>query len=699
MTTTHTEVLMSVSADTCYAKEEKIDVDALAYLLTLTDDLPKEDIKVLKHIKGHLTRGCYFPVLYKLGKQMKSADGLLGRLCPIKNIGLQGLRRDVRSALAMKNYWDIDMVNAHPTLMLQLCEKKGLVCTEQTKFIQNRNEYLDEMCETLLCDREAAKAKINSLYYGFPEASNDMSERIVALHKEILRAREVMVGSAEWASQLKFLNGRPNRLGSGLSFIIQTIERSCLLTMESSALRNKRLLEVYIHDGGLIRKEEGEEAFPERLLRVFEADILQKLGFKVSLVVKPMETSFVPTGKSETYAEMKTRFEKELFRVKNPAGFVRIHNQKIQEVSLTDLAILYSDWKVDGESFVSQWRQDTKMKTYERFVFAPKMEVPDEEFNTFLGFPYEAAEGDVSPFLELISTICNHEQRCIDFLLNWLAHIIQKPYDKSGVCVIVSGEKGCGKDTPFDFMGDLLGRMFHNTFHPENTIWGRFNGDMEQNLLSKIEEANLGMMTKEVEEKFKSIITSPRHSYERKGKDVGDSKPSYSRFVATTNQIVPVHITDDERRFCLLRASSEKCRNHAYWSSVRKWWEKEESRSAVMWLLETRDITTFNPRDDYPKTAYYYEVLSAFIPFHAIYLQRWIETNDEVETFSRKPRDFLTSINSATGCKFPMSERAFASTMAEYPFVRNIHNGIKYYEIKTSELKAFLQEKKWWVEL
>ena len=700
MTTTHTELLNSWVADTCVIKEERIDVDMLTHLLTLTDDLPREDILKLKSIKKGLTKGCVFSAVYKLGKQMKSADENLGRLCVLKGIGLQGLNRDLRAALAMANYHDVDINSAHPTLMLQLCEKKGLVCAEQSKFIRERKEWIEGLCEALMCDRDHAKKRINSLYFGYTNASDDLPDQWKALHAEVLRARSNIVAGADWASHLKFLNGRDNRQGTGLSFILQTIERSCLIAMEKSATKNKRSLDVLIHDGGLIRKEPGEDTLPDALLRRMEADVLTDTGFKVCLSVKPMETSFqTKLEKGESYAEMKARFEKELFRVKNPAGFVRIHNKKIQEVSLTDLGLLYSEWKVDGESFINLWRGDTDMKTYERFVFMPGVVPPDEDFNTFLGFEYEPREGDVAPYLELISLACNHEQRCIDYMLNYEAHIVQKPWEKPGVAIVVKGIKGCGKDTSFDFLGDLLGHMFHNTYTPETTIWGRFNGDMKHNLLAKIEEANLSMMTKAEEEKFKSIITAPKHTFENKGKDVGDSKPSYSRFIATTNNAVPVHITDDERRFCLIQSSHERRGDHEYWTSVRAWWDKKESKEAVMWLLMNRDLTGFNPRRDYPKTNYYYEVLSAFIPHHAAYLQRWIENNDEVELFSKKPRDFLNAINATPGLKFPMSERGFASAMMDYPFERPLHTGIKYYEIKTADLKAFLQEKKWWVEL
>ena len=146
MTSTHTELLTTWNVDTAVTKDEKIDMDALSHLLTLVDDLPREDILRLKAIKKGITKACWFSATYKLGKQMKTAEEMLGRLCVVKGIGLQALPSDQRAYLSRANYDDVDIVSAHPTLMLQLCERKGLVCTEQAKFLTERTEYFKALC-------------------------------------------------------------------------------------------------------------------------------------------------------------------------------------------------------------------------------------------------------------------------------------------------------------------------------------------------------------------------------------------------------------------------------------------------------------------------------------------------------------------------------------------------------------------------
>jgi len=53
-----------------------------------------------------------------------------------------------------------------------------------------------------------------------------------------------------------------------------------------------RSMDVLIHDGGLVRKIDGESELPSNLIRKVEEKVKEMTGYTVSLVVKPMETSF-----------------------------------------------------------------------------------------------------------------------------------------------------------------------------------------------------------------------------------------------------------------------------------------------------------------------------------------------------------------------------------------------------------------------
>jgi len=171
---THTQTLLATwSADMSITKEEIIDVNALA-VLSKTDDLSAEDHAKLRALKRKLVRGRYLDSTYKLGKNMKAAESDMGRLCVLRGIGLQAMGRQIRGALAMANYHDVDIECAHPTLCLQVCEKQGISCEAQKEFIANRTRYINELCEHLQVDRGRVKERINALYFGFPSASEGM---------------------------------------------------------------------------------------------------------------------------------------------------------------------------------------------------------------------------------------------------------------------------------------------------------------------------------------------------------------------------------------------------------------------------------------------------------------------------------------------------------------------------------------------
>ena len=300
LASTLTQTLVGVwSNDMVIEKKEKIDMERLSFLLS-NPDVPKETKRELKKLNEKISEGCWAKITYKLGKQAKESSEPLGRLNASENIGLQGLKRDVRNFLANRNYFDIDMVSAHPSLCVALCRKQNLTNTYQTELIDKREEKLTELMDALDCSRSTAKDYITALYFGEENVSYALPQWFKSLHLEISNARKVITQNDEWTDALKFLNGkRKNRIGSAFAFLLQSIERACLIVLEKSAKKNGRSLDSYIHDGGLVQRHEGEEVFPEELLRKFEKDIEAETGFSIRLASKPMETSWVMTEKND----------------------------------------------------------------------------------------------------------------------------------------------------------------------------------------------------------------------------------------------------------------------------------------------------------------------------------------------------------------------------------------------------------------
>lgn len=696
---THTQTLLSSwTPDMSFTKEEIIDVDVLS-VLCKSDDLSNDDHQKLRAIKRKLIRGRYLESTYKLGKNIKAEDENLGRLCVLRGLGLQSLPRQIRSALAQANYWDVDIVSCHPTLAVQLCQKYGITCNQQQHFVENRSRFREELADHLQVEEGRVKERINALYFGYESACNGMPEFFTTLQNEISKSRDLIINHPDWSDQVKFLKGKENRAGRSFSYILQTIERSCLLELDRSANRNKRSLDVFIHDGGLIRKVENEKVFPDALLRTFEMDIERTTGYKVKLAVKPLTTDLeVSQTNDAVYHEMKVQFEADVAHINTPPTFIRSHDKEIVMLNRTQLEHIYAHMKIDEASFLEKWVHDKNKRNYESMVFLPGLEPPPDRLNIFCGFPFEPKEGDVSRFLELIDMVCNHQKNAVEYMLDWLAHLIQKPYEKHEVSIIVQGLKGSGKDSPFDKFGELLGKMFFNTGTPENDVFSSFNGMLKHNLLVKMEEGNF-QTNKNNEPKLKSMISAKKVAIQEKNKDQ-INYDNYSRFIITTNEEIPIHITPDERRWFLVKTSDENRGKRDFWNDTWRVFSDPLYNSYLMHYFMNRDISQFAPRE-YPDTQYNDEVLGAFTPEHADYFRQWIQRQDDPDIpFKAQHYQILEKINELS--KFKRSDRWLHKAMKEhYTGViekSNPKNKV-YYQFKTEDMITRLKEKGWWIDV
>jgi len=273
------------SVDVSITKTEKFDVEFVKQLIDNPSVL-KEEREKLKRIMKERVRGNELDIVYKLGKNCKHE--YLGRLCSLRGLGLQNLQKDIRAALTSELYWDIDMVNAQPTILKQYCEKNGFDCTLLKKYIDEREEMLSNLCDVLNIQRWEAKQKITSILFGGSIAG--MPIWFEQFNEEIKRIQRCI-----WDKnyeKLKFVRQQPNHLGKAMAYILQTEERECLLNIDQSLTKRGRYMDVYMHDGGLVRKKDNEEYFPKALLEEIEKDVFLNTGYKVNLLIKEIKTSF-----------------------------------------------------------------------------------------------------------------------------------------------------------------------------------------------------------------------------------------------------------------------------------------------------------------------------------------------------------------------------------------------------------------------
>jgi len=73
---------------------------------------------------------------------------------------IQGLKREIRAFLCDGITTDIDMVNAHPSILLQLCKKYTYHCPNLILYINERKKYLHSLMSDDNISYEEAKTKV-----------------------------------------------------------------------------------------------------------------------------------------------------------------------------------------------------------------------------------------------------------------------------------------------------------------------------------------------------------------------------------------------------------------------------------------------------------------------------------------------------------------------------------------------------------
>ena len=687
-------------------KTEMFDVEFARELKSHPDICREDKLRISRYLKK-CENVNHIKVSYKLGKKVRDVANV-GRLCAENGMSLQSFPRDQRAALAQRYYWDVDIVNAIPTLILQYCERQGFECGALKRYVECREEVLDEVMRQVGIERWEAKQRIVALYNG--GSSEGLTPYIVRdLAPEARRIIENV-----WKTNtevLKWIKKEPNYMGRGMSFFFQTEERKVLLAMDRALAKRGRSLDVLIHDGGLVRKKEGETEFPSRILKEVETDLKTETGYSIRLAVKPMETTIEREGYDDDYVAKKRQFEETgwkgaiHFKLRHPPCFVALRDDSMEQLSKTDLEQNEQNNLLgDGTPFLKRWLVDAEMKEYQKVGFYPKREAPEGVFNVWRGFRNEPKEGaDFSVFHEVLWLIANHDKVVFDYIENYFAHIIQKPYQRTNVSIVIQGEQGVGKETFVNGVGyGVLGsEYFYSTKTPENDVFAKFNTALARKLVIKFEEADF-KTNKENASKLKGLITEEIVHIEKKNKDPIDLD-NYTNIVMTTNNDVPVVLEETDRRFMLVQASSARMGDKEFWDRIHLGPNNIHDPavcSAYHHYLLHKDITNFDPKNR-PITQLYRDVKQTFTPYHARYFQRLIEEDaDRVEPYEWSAHTLFTQMKAGSPVALNLSETRFGRDLRLYEsvVVKNKTRNSNSYRADPVALREFLVTKGWWID-
>jgi hypothetical protein len=104
------------------------------------------------------------------------------------------------------------------------------------------------------------------------------------------------------------------------------------------------------------------------------------------------------------------------------------------------------------------FREWDKAPLYNSVVFDPQRNGHyDDKFNLWQGFVTQREAGDDDQMLwELVRRICDGNEGYVEYVQKWLAHMVQKPWERPGTALGISGEQGLGKNAFVETVGMLM---------------------------------------------------------------------------------------------------------------------------------------------------------------------------------------------------------------------------------------------------
>lgn len=251
------------------------------------------------------------------------------------------------------------------------------------------------------------------------------------------------------------------------------------------------------------------------------------------------------------------------------------------------------DSKTDYVSKFDLWLRDPRRRKYTGLVFDPRPDADPTKYNLFRGFPVKPddrpnPEKRCPYILDLVrNVLCKGEEYKATALLDWSAHLVQRPWEKPTWAIGVQGKRGIGKTTYFQkVLGGLLGPHFKTVSHPDQ-ILGRWAGSVLQDALLIYLGEMVWAGDKQAEQVLKKLISDGDFLGERKYQDA-EKMQNFARFAADSNEDWIFPAGSDERRFLAMEASAARKGDLKYWDALNKEIENGGLEAFMAFLLNRK---------------------------------------------------------------------------------------------------------------
>lgn len=151
-------------------------------------------------------------------------------------------------------------------------------------------------------------------------------------------------------------------------------------------------------------------------------------------------------------------------------------------------------------------------------------------------FDYRFHPSLVAILSHIRETLCNNNIEIFNYVLNWLAYLIQNPGMKTQVMIIFVGPSGCGKSTFYSWLKPIFGDYMDNV--KTSDLGSNFIGaDFNEKFLVCIDEWNIKELNhQQADSILKNIVTDANIQIEAKYVQRHTSQ-SHNNLMASTNYL------------------------------------------------------------------------------------------------------------------------------------------------------------------
>lgn len=550
-------------------------------------------------------------------------------------IGLQFFQKDVRKYISGEYVRDFDFVNCHPVLLEQILNKNRI--------------YAGEFLTTYNRDRDAAIALYNlkdkrTLIRVINNENEPLNKDLQDLHSivyqdllpKLLIDKDNKTLLSRVTSERKKKKKNYNHKGAFMSLYLQNVENSLLMAFYEYLNERNIGVQTLCFDGLTVGKNyevDTEEA---------KRHIAERTGYRIEIVEKSTETDWKP----RVNVDLKQNEQEAIGVIYSPKKNLELFENCLDidengmkhydQLAIEELVEYLNNfvckvnyphaygWRNDTSQMFElrsadkvkdrirfgfdssdakiNWKNNDQALLYERFVFDPSNNCRPDVYNTYKRPPMKKCTQQLQEecvfFDYLKRVICSGDAQLYQYLLNYIAKMVR--VGKTGQALILLGGKGTGKSTFCEILGLIVGKEYHQLVNDLERLTSNFNSLYERCILTQVEEVvGNGADYHRVQNKLKTLITEQDVVIEKKGIDSYMTK-SFNNFILLTNYYNPVNITDDNRRYCVIRVSDVEMNNYKYFKRLRE--EVMEHIEELRWYFYTfeyeDDLNSIRPKTD-----------------------------------------------------------------------------------------------------